>query len=347
MKDSRNALGQKWALLLVALIGAGLLYPIAHAQSARSSISLGLSVEEELLKTHKVRVTGDFANVLSLSELRLALGPAQNGRFYPIGIEFLKALDSQGQSLNVRHQPQASADSPWIWAVRTGTSGSFHIEYLVSLDYGASIAKDVDGYLGYASPRYVISWAGWVFLLPIEDQWRKYFDDIIRVTISAPPHWRVVAPWKAQLDGVLVDDDFYHFQRSTIGVGPYDVRSRLVGGTMVEVAIHTGFDSHSRSLFETYSFNAFDYVFKLFKVNVLDRYLVIFVPLADDGARLVGLLEASNSQGIGLASDFQGGLIGEFTHGVFHSWNAFPPFGLNYPSSEELWFAEGTHQRLL
>jgi predicted metalloprotease with PDZ domain len=112
---------------------------------------------------------------------------------------------------------------------------------------------------------------------------------------------------------------------------------------MVEVAIHTGFNSRSRDLLGMYSFNAFDYVFKLFKVKVLDRYLVVFVPLADDGARIMGLLEASDSQGIGLASDFQDGLIGEFTHRVFHSWNAFPPFGMSCRSSEELWFAEGTN----
>ena len=258
-------------LLLLALIAIGVVLPATNAQSARSSISLHLSVEDELLKSHKLRVTGEFSNLLSLWELRLALGPSQTGRFYPIGIEFLKAVDSKGQSLKVDRQPQSSQNSPDTWVVRRTSSDSFQIEYLVTLNYYAHDL--VDGYLGYAGPRYVVSWAGWVFLLTIENQWRSSFDGVVHVTISAPTSWTVVTPWERESDGTFVDHDYYHFQRATFGVGPYDIRSQLVDGTIVTVAADSSFDSASRDTLAKYSFATFDYLFNLFRIKILERYL--------------------------------------------------------------------------
>jgi len=328
-------------LLLVTLIALGLLLPTAGAQSTRSSVSFHLSAEDELLKSHKLRVTGEFINLKSLWELRIALGPSQTGRFYPIGIEFLKAVDSKGQTLNFDRQPQSSQNSPDTWVVRRAASDSFQIEYLVTLDYYAHDL--VDGYLGYAGPRYVVSWAGWVFLLPIENQWRSSFDGVVHVTISAPSSWTVVTPWERQSDGTFVDHDYYHFQRATFGVGPYDVRSQLVDGTVVTVAADSGFDSFSRDTLAKYSFATFDYLFKLFRIKILERYLVVYVTIPESGRGLVGLLEASDSQGIGYYPNFNVGMIEEFEHRVFHTWNAFPPYGMSQQSNEEYWFSEGTN----
>lgn len=339
MRDWGKTLSRRYGVLLAVLIVIGVLSPAVNAQHGRSSLVLRLSVEEELLKTNRLRVTCEFSNVLYLSELRLALGPSQTRRFYPIGIEFLKAVDSKGQTLKVDREPQASPDSPEIWSVKRSVSDSFQIEYLVELDY---YAKDlVNGYLGYASPRYVVSWAGWIFLLPVEYQWRS-FDGLIQVNISAPLSWAVVAPWEKQSDGSYIDRDYYHFQRSTFGVGPYDVRSKLVKGTLVTVAMDSGFDSRSRDLLGNHSFATFEYVFNLFRAKILERYLVIYVTPPEPRLQLIGLLEASDSQGIGFAGTFEPGLIGEFEHRVFHTWNGFPPFGMNARSNEELWFIEGT-----
>jgi predicted metalloprotease with PDZ domain len=341
LEVSDRTLRQVSCLLLLSLITIGFVFPAANAQSARSTISLHLSVEDELLKSHKLRVTGEFSNLAALMELRLALGPSQTGRFYPITIEFLKAVDSKGQSLKVDHQPQSSQNTPDSWVLRRASSDSFQIEYLVTLNYYAHDL--VDGYLGYAGTRYVVSWAGWVFLLPIENQWRSYFDGVVHVTISAPASWTVATPWEKQSDGTFVDPDYYHFQRATFGVGPYDVRSQLVDGTMVTVAADTGFDSFSRDTLAKYSFATFDYVFKLFRIKVIERYLVVYVTIPENGKGLVGLLEAFDSQGIGYYPNFNVGMIEEFEHRVFHTWNAFPPYGMSQHGNEEYWFSEGTN----
>jgi hypothetical protein len=36
-------------------------------------------------------------------------------------------------------------------------------------------------------------------------------------------------------------------------------------------------------------------------------------------------------------------MIEEFEHRVFHTWNAFPPYGMSQQSNEEYWFSEGTN----
>lgn len=324
----------------MALLVLGLILPTVSPQSSQPSASLHLAVDSGLLKEHKVRVSGNYSNLQLTGELRLALGPSQTGRYYPIAIEFLKAADSEGRTLSVQRRNQTSPRSPELWVVAKGQARFVHVEYLLTLNYYAHDL--VDGYLGYAGSAYVISWAGWVFLLPEEYQPNPSYRTI-RVTFSTPSGWEVATPWAKQADGSFIDTDAYHFQRSTFGVGPYDVRTQLVDGTLVTVAMNDGFNSRSRDQLALYSFATFDYVFKLFRIRILERYLVIYVTIPARGRSLVGLLEASDSQGIGYYPTFDAGMIQEFEHRVFHTWNAFPPFGMAHRSNEELWFVEGTN----
>jgi len=325
---------------VTVLLILGLILPTVSSQSSQFSASLHLAVDLGLLKEHKVRVSGNYSNLQPGGELRLALGPSATGRYHTIAIEFLKAADSEGRTLSVQRRPQTSPSSPEFWVVAKGQARFVHVEYLLTLNYYAH--DQVDGYLGYAGTAYVISWAGWVFLLPDEYQSNPSYR-MIRVSFSTPAGWEVVTPWVKQADGSFIDTNAYHFQRSTFGVGPYDVRTQVVDGTLVTVAMNVGFDSRSRDQLARYSFAIFDYVFKLFRIRVLERYLVIYVTIPESRRALIGLLEASDSQGIGYYPTFDAGMLREFTHRVFHTWNAFRPFGMANRSDEELWFVEGTN----
>lgn len=326
----------------MALLVFGVILPTVSPQASQLSASFHLAVDSRLLTEHKVRVSGNYSSLQLAGELRLALSPSQTGRYYPIAIEFLKVADSEGRALSVQRRPQPSPSSPELWVVAKGQARFVHVEYLLTLNYYAHDL--VSGYLGYAGSAYVVSWAGWVFLLPEEYQ-SNPSDRTVRVSFSTPSGWEVVTPWVRQADGSFVDTyHAYHFQRSTFGVGLFDVRTRSVQGTQVTVAMDGGFRSGDRDSISNYSFRAFDYIFNLFRAKILDRYLVVYVRRPSDVGGIVGLLEASDSQAIGFASSFASDLIGEFTHRVFHTWNAFPPFGMSQRSNEERWFGEGTDE---
>jgi len=252
-------------------------------------------------------------------------------QYYQMPITGFSAFDPSGAGL--LHEFN-SEELRRFWTVQVGQVASLSIEYDVILSF---VRKDFDQYTGYLSRRFGVTEGAGIFIIPQDAPVASF-----SVRFSLPQGWGAYTPWKDTGDGTFLPENTKSLMWSTFAVGTFSESSKPIGETNVKIVTYGGWDTHARQLLADYSFDAYDYVTRVFGRSVpLETYLAVWVPNAEDG-RGICELEWSNSQGI-VTSPPPNINYNEYVHRVFHTWNAFEPTGIAMNSGEENWFSEGTN----
>jgi len=302
------------------------------------NLSYSVSISQGSAQNHSVHVRLVVDHVYT-SVLTLTMYRWYDGQYYQWPVTGVAAFDIAGANLPVEFRTETipidgSKQLRRFWVVQVAQVSSFVFEYSVTLNF---VRTDWGTYMGYLCQRFGISQGAGVFILPSEVPIAD-----IRVSFSLPQRWGIYTLWK-KLDNVtFLPENIKSFMWSTFAVGPFTEFTRKIGDTNVRIATYGGWDESTRNSLAEYSFRMYDYMTRLFGRSVpLETYLAVWVPNADDGKHVAGL-EWSDSQGLCTDPPPNVSYV-EYAHRVFHTWNAFPPTGMNIKSLEELWFVEGTN----
>jgi predicted metalloprotease with PDZ domain len=265
----------------------------------------------------------------ALTTVTLAMYGNTAGWYDPIEIRGFVAF---GDGHNVTVHYRIDENKRQTWTISNNFAKNLTIDYTVYLRYFDQGTGNGGAYMGYLGSRFLLSWAGWLFLLPTS------YKGEVGVSFEIPDTWVVAVPWHKAGDLYVTSADD-NFAKSTVGLAPFEMQTSKVEGTELTVAIHQSYSSNDREKTFRFVSEAYGYLSKLFGSQGPPDYLAVYVPWTDDGRR-VDFIEAYDSQGE--AHDgFGVDLMYGFVHRVFHTFNAFPPTGMGFRSNAEQWFSEG------
>lgn len=265
----------------------------------------------------------------TLAMITLAMYGNTAGWYDPIEVREFVAF---GDGHNVTVQYRIDENKRQTWTISNNFAKNLTIEYIVYLRYFDQGTGNGGAYMGYLGSRFLLSWAGWLFLLPTG------YKGEIGVSFEIPDAWAVAVAWHKTGDMYVTSADD-NFAKSTVGLGPFEMQTSTVEATELTVAIHQSYSSDDRERIFRYTSEAFQYLTRLFGAPGPSEYIAVYVPWTDDGRR-VDFIEAYDSQGEAHDS-FGIDLMYGFVHRVFHTFNAFPPTGMGSSSGAEQWFSEG------
>jgi predicted metalloprotease with PDZ domain len=300
------------------------------AEAARPNLEYVMTANATDVAAHQAHVS-IAVNDLGSSPLRLMMH-AYHGR-YPIPILNFTSSSPKGQVLPSKEYYR---DKDRYWTIQTQGLRNLRVEYDVV--FGA-IRGNYDQHLGFLGNDFGMSMAEWVFLVPCDIS-----SSNIKVEFQLPAGWRAFAPWRRE-GQAFYPSSFEYLATSTFALGNFDSFSEAIGRTDVSIAVYSGWSASSqRKLVET-AFRIFEYQTALFGESVGEEYLAVFSPLADDGKWIWGG-EYSQSQGLSVQSSPDDAhhfipAMQQFSHQLFHRWNAWEPYGMRMNGDEEQWFSEG------
>ena len=228
------------------------------------------------------------------------------------------------------------------WVVEVGDRNAIRIDYSVKLGQNYVWMNKFDyGHAGYICSIFAVFSGEMMFLVPSSPSPLWEIVGSIRVRFLVPYSWKIITPWRAEgnwfdpayPEGYALDS----LLSSSIAMGDFALRSRLVGSTNVTAAIYAQWDSTYGSKVEDCFFRMFQYITSVFKTSIGERYLFIYFPLALDGKRIIAG-ESANSGGVVTGPGID---PYNMSHQMFHRWNScWPPYGMSNSSKNE-WFTEG------
>lgn len=314
-------------LVLIALFG--MVHGLAGiAEAARPNLEYVMTANATDVAAHRAHVS--IAVNLGSSPLTLMMH-AYHGR-YPIPILNFTSSSPTGQVLPFREYER---DKDRYWTIETRGLRSLAVDYDVVF---GTIRGNYDQHLGFLGNDFGMSMAEWVFLIPCD------ISSSIKVEFHLPAGWRAFAPWRRE-GQAFYPSSFEYLATSTFALGNFDSFTEMIGRTNVSIAVYSGWSTSSqRKLVET-AFRIFEYQTAMFGESVGEQYLAVFSPLADDGEWIWGG-EYSQSQGLSVQSSPEDPYhfipaMQQFSHQLFHRWNAWEPYGMRMNSDEEQWFSEG------
>lgn len=254
--------------------------------------------------------------------------------YYKIPILNFSAYDCEGNKLPVVHYFEGTGErKKECWRIES-SSNKLYISYLVIFN---NITKESGGgkkyYLGYLNRIFGMSCVEWFLLVP------KNTVKDVKVKFILPTGWKAYTPWKKEGE-YYIPDNTEHLALSVVAFGTFDTYTKRIGDTNVTIAVYSGFDDVLKKMLVDNAFRIFEYQYQMFNASILDRYLAIFTPNADDG-RFIWGGEYTYSQGISIKQGNIHGTLRIYSHQIFHRWNAWKPGGMVQLSNEMYWISEG------
>lgn|GEM_PF-3262872 len=318
------------ALIVTACI---LVMPLTQAPAAVTSqepdLFYRLSISSNDATSGLAHVTMTSPAFSSLSSIKLVMHGTTAGWYDPIEVRDFSAF-GDGQDVTVQYR--IDDNKRQTWTILHSFAKNLTVEYDVYLRYFDKNTGGEGAYMGYLGSKFLLSWAGWVFLLP------SSYSGEVSVVFQVPDTWSVAVPWQMKGNRYVAPAD-ENFAKSTIGIGPFETRTSTVGTTELTVAVHRSWSQNDREKTFEYTSAAYRYLVDLFGAPGPQRYLAVYVPQTEDNHR-VDFIESYDSQGEALGG-FGMNLMYGFVHRVFHTFNAFPPSGMGSRSGAEQWFSEG------
>ncbi len=267
---------------------------------------------------HLTRIKVNFTGFPQAS-VKLGLPPYYGGEL--IKLERVTAETASKKALKVAMEDR-------YYCLELGSERDFSIKYDLLMN------QKNQGYMGFLCKTYLLSNAGWAFLVPEGQVAGEY-----RTTFKVPAKWTVVTPWK-QEGTAFVEKDLQRFTNATIGAGEFDVRQRNISGTEVRIAIDKGFDKVFRDRVTDNCFGIFAYIKSLFGASGPESHLSVLVKATEP---MPAQWQFTNENGLsqGEAIDIESGAYYQFGHRIFHTYNIFYPIGMD---TRPLWFMEGTNE---
>lgn len=323
-----------------------LVFVLSGAVSAESQICLGIvqttsawtkpnlsyvmSTDLASGAEHRAHISITVDN-MEMPSLTLTMH-AFHGR-YPIPILNFTASTEMGEILASREYYKNGGR---YWAVNTQRLTKIIVDYDVI--FGTLRGDGL--HLGYLGKNFGMSMAEWVFLVPCD-----LLPSSIKVGFRLPTRWKAYTPWKRDGDA-FYPPSLEYFATSAFALGNFDAYSREIGRTNVSLAVYSEWPESTRKKLVETAFEIFDYQTTLFGKSVGEQYLGVFSPVADDGKTIWGG-EYSQSQGFSVRLPLEESdnfivAMQNFSHQIFHRWNAWEPYGMSMSSDEETWFCEGT-----
>jgi len=185
---------------------------------------------------------------------------------------------------------------------------------------------------GYLCDGYLLSSVQWTLLVPVDTPVARF-----AVRFKLPAGWKAIAPWQASGD-VFEETDATLFREATFAAGRFEERSRMIGGTLVRVAVDLNHEEAFRARLSEQSFQIFSTLKNLFAATGLPVHLSIFVK-PEGASEWQFLNEHGSSQGEAV-TDLRSAAY-QYAHRVFHSFNAFYPAGM---AVQPTWFLEGVNE---
>ena len=187
-------------------------------------------------------------------------------------------------------------------------------------------------YMGYLCDSYMLTKAAWVFLVPDGVKAQQY-----TVNFKLPDGWQAVTP-RENNGNAYIEKDFKIFIESTIGAGKFDIREKMIKGTKVKIAVDMHHDKDFRDTIVNNCFKIFSYIKSIFNTTLPPTHLTIFAkPTGQYQWQLYN--EGSISQGEAVKNIEDG--YYQYAHRLFHTYNAFYPYGMRIMPG---WFLEGANE---
>lgn len=313
-------------ILLIAL------FPFFHSseigdafaqQKKNDGFAINYTVKVVDPEKHLVSVRGVFSNCPARNIILNFFDPY---RVYvgTITIEEVKAACDAGSRLAVGRD-----GSSYRIALTPGMK-NFTLEYSIKMNQMHNIP--VKGPTGYLCKSYMLTRTAWSLLMPENVDAEKY-----SLKLELPTGWMPVVPWDKEGDRFVTDDPRV-FKETTYAAGLFEIRRKNILGTEVTVAADSHFDQHFRERLFANAFTTFEFIKSAFKADCPRTHLSVFTKAEGENE-----WQSFNEHGLsqGEAVSTINNAMYQFTHRIFHTFNAFYPCGM---AIEPLWFMEGTNQ---
>lgn len=301
-------------------------YAPLRAETIQPSLRYHLKVTQDSANNGLAYVTMTYAS--SYSSNTFAMYRNSGGWYDPIEVRGFNATDSNGAILPVRYTVDTLMKQ--TWSISMDHAGNITAHYAVNLRYFDKNTGNGGAFMGYLGPSFLLTWAGWIFLLP------QGYTGLVGISFDVPSGWIVGVPWAQQGDehssraGDL-------FASSTVATGTFVRQTTSIAGSQVTVLVHSQFPTSDISQTLSFAKDTMPYVSKLFDAPPPANYLAVFVPKV--GRQRIDFIEAYNSAGDAV-DGFGMNLMYSFLHRLFHTFNAFSPTGMNM-RYDTVWFSEG------
>ncbi len=241
-----------------------------------------------------------------------------------ITVKDLKAAGSDRVKLDISRKKST-------YLIKTGKSAKeFSLSYMLAMNMYHD--SPVRGPAGYLCKSYMLTSTCWSLISPVTEEAREY-----RLTLNLPEGWVPVVPWKKS-GAEFIETDTSLFRQTTFGAGLFDIQKKWIAGTEVTVAVDSHFDEKFRNELFKNSFMSFAFIKSIFNAQGPAAHLSIFAKPEGENE-----WQSFNENGLsqGEAVNDMNSAVYQFTHRVFHSFNAFYPAGMDI---EPTWFLEGVNE---
>ena len=288
-------------------------------------VETGFSIHYDLTvvdaERHLVNITAQFHNFPE-SSADVGLYPSYNADRY-IVLNDVAAFGQQGEAIAVEKRGTG-------FHVSNGSAGDFSVRYsLVMNQY-----QDLVGYgpMGFLGSTYLLSKAAWTFIVPNGPAAEQY-----SVSFSLPKGWQAVCPWTTS-GKRFIETDFLVFIESAFGAGSFEIYERNVSGSRVVIAADKSFEPGFQRDLTGNCFTIFEFFQGVFDSDIPPYHLSIFAkPTGPRQWQFIN--ESGKSQGEALEN--LNDAYYQFAHRLFHTFNAFYPYGM---SVKPAWFSEGVNE---
>jgi Flp pilus assembly protein TadD len=164
-----------------------------------------------------------------------------------------------------------------------------------------------------------------------------------RIHFTLPRGWKVATPFRREGDWYYLDtfepnEITRLLEKSCIGAGYFEIKTRRLGDMEVRVASYAKWDDDYKEKITDSSFRILEYFHDTFDFDLRSPYLVVWSPTAE-GYKVHG---GSGVNGTCLQNPH--GMLRPFqllSHRVAHSMNKYHPAGMRVADPIDRWFREG------
>lgn len=266
-----------------------------------------------------VRASFDTAgDELEMSDTRPGDVPQVDEQGWPALVRNLRVTDGEGRTLSVASRGAKG------WRIESAHRGRLRVEYEVDYKLLADLNWPAQREAAFADRSHFIAVGRSLFITP------AHATEPFRVRMTAPPGWKVIAPWQRVATRDDLVDNVVAFSRS-------DADSITASGFRVHV-VPIGWWSSAHSEVHRVVQATLPRLVRLIGAHEQADYLVVLLPTREHGGesfRSSFVLTTEEPPSRATVSKW-GNTI---AHEIFHYWNGWRLRGAEYAASQ--WFQEG------
>jgi len=209
---------------------------------------------------------------------------------YGINVINLIAGDKEGNPLKVDYLPSNKIGrEPGFWDIYLNGLSQTVIEYTIDTKHTIGYYFEGEPYYSYISEKFAVFLAEYLFLFP-------YFGasiDSITVRFNVPEDWKIITPWPLEDGvynplGVKAADIYHQFGSSVLGLGHFDIYSKLTNSSNITVAIFEDWETEHKKELAEKVWKIYSYQTSIWGNSLEEPYIAIFCPYANDGKWIYG-----------------------------------------------------------